>query len=160
MYQNNKKNISNTDFNKTFKTGNDNNNFMGAKKMNYNLEGNNQNKQYILCINIKFGDKEIKTINIKNLKESQSILDELVKDGKIRNEKEKRLIMDKINKTYELIITGRGSNKARSQFKSKVTPQERMEAEAALRSLKQKMAIEKEKEYIIIIMGIEKWEII
>ena len=107
MYQNNKKNISNTDFNKTFKTGNDNNNFMGAKKMNYNLEGNNQNKQYILCINIKFGDKEIKTINIKNLKESQSILDELVKDGKIRNEKEKRLIMDKINKTYELIIKGR-----------------------------------------------------
>ena len=52
------------------------------------------------------GDKSTKTIKIKSLNECTQILEEL-KEGNNFSEKEKKLIQEKINKTYELLLTGK-----------------------------------------------------
>ena len=87
------------------KSGNENN-FAGSNKSNFSMGGNNQMKQYILSVNIKLGDKSTKTIKIKSLNECTQILEEL-KEGNNFSEKEKKLIQEKINKTYELLLTGK-----------------------------------------------------
>ena len=99
---------NNIDNNKSFglKSGNDNN-FTNSNKSNFSMGGNTQIKNYILSLNIKLRDKTTKTIKIKSLNDCSNILEELRKEGKITNEKEKKLIMDKINKTYELLLTGK-----------------------------------------------------
>ena len=99
---------NNIDSNKSFglKSGNDNN-FTNSNKSNFSMGGNTQIKNYILSLNIKLRDKTTKTIKIKSLNDCSNILEELRKEGKITNEKEKKLIMDKINKTYELLLTGK-----------------------------------------------------
>ena len=117
MFQKNKPGVNNNDINnnslnnnlnnKSFglKTGNDTN-FSGSNKSNFSMGGNNQMKQYILTVNIKLGDKSTKTIKIKSLNECIQILEEL-KEGNIFTEKEKKLIQEKVNKTYELLLTGK-----------------------------------------------------
>ena len=107
MNNNNLLNI-NIDNNKSFglKSGNDNN-FTNSNKSNFSMGGNTQIKNYILSLNIKLRDKTTRTIKIKSLNDCSNILEELRKEGKITNEKEKKLIMDKINKTYELLLTGK-----------------------------------------------------
>ena len=99
---------NNIDNNKSFglKSGNDNN-FTNSNKSNFSMGGNTQIKNYILSLNIKLRDKTTRTIKIKSLNDCSNILEELRKEGKITNEKEKKLIMDKINKTYELLLTGK-----------------------------------------------------
>ena len=99
---------NNIDSNKSFglKSGNDNN-FTNSNKSNFSMGGNTQIKNYILSLNIKLRDKTTRTIKIKSLNDCSNILEELRKEGKITNEKEKKLIMDKINKTYELLLTGK-----------------------------------------------------
>ena len=99
---------NNIENNKSFglKSGNDNN-FTNSNKSNFSMGGNTQIKNYILSLNIKLRDKTTKTIKIKSLNDCSNILEELRKEGKITNEKEKKLIMDKINKTYELLLTGK-----------------------------------------------------
>ena len=99
---------NNIDNNKNFglKSGNDNN-FTNSNKSNFSMGGNTQIKNYILSLNIKLRDKTTRTIKIKSLNDCSNILEELRKEGKITNEKEKKLIMDKINKTYELLLTGK-----------------------------------------------------
>jgi len=99
---------NNIDNNKSFglKSANDNN-FTNSNKSNFSMGGNTQIKNYILSLNIKLRDKTTKTIKIKSLNDCSNILEELRKEGKITNEKEKKLIMDKINKTYELLLTGK-----------------------------------------------------
>ena len=99
---------NNIDNNKSFglKSGNDNN-FTNSTKSNFSMGGNTQIKNYILSLNIKLRDKTTRTIKIKSLNDCSNILEELRKEGKITNEKEKKLIMDKINKTYELLLTGK-----------------------------------------------------
>ena len=99
---------NNIDNNKSFglKSGTDNN-FTNSNKSNFSMGGNTQIKNYILSLNIKLRDKTTKTIKIKSLNDCSNILEELRKEGKITNEKEKKLIMDKINKTYELLLTGK-----------------------------------------------------
>ena len=107
MNNNNLLNI-NIDNNKSFglKSGNDNN-FTNSNKSNFSMGGNTQIKNYILSLNIKLRDKTTRTIKIKSLNDCSNILEELRKEGKITNEREKKLIMDKINKTYELLLTGK-----------------------------------------------------
>ena len=97
---NNNINLNN---NKNFglKSGNENN-ILGSNKSNFSMGGSTQAKQFILCLNIKLGDKSTKTIKIKNWNECPTILDELKTEGKINNDKEKKLIQEKISKTYEL----------------------------------------------------------
>ena len=99
---------NNIDNNKSFglKSGNDNN-FTNSNKSNFSMGGNTQIKNYILSLNIKLRDKTTRTIKIKSLNDCSNILEELRKEGKITNEREKKLIMDKINKTYELLLTGK-----------------------------------------------------
>ena len=99
---------NNIDNNKSFglKSANDNN-FTNSNKSNFSMGGNTQIKNYILSLNIKLRDKTTRTIKIKSLNDCSNILEELRKEGKITNEKEKKLIMDKINKTYELLLTGK-----------------------------------------------------
>jgi hypothetical protein len=111
LYQKNKNNIlNNNDINNPninlnmtnnknfgFKSGLEHGNFLGSNK------SMDQPKQSFLCLNIKFGDKSTKTINIKNWNESQNILDDLLREGKIKSEREKKLIFEKINKIYELV---------------------------------------------------------
>ena len=99
---------NNIDNNKNFglKSGNDNN-FTNSNKSNFSMGGNTQIKNYILSLNIKLRDKTTRTIKIKSLNDCSNILEELRKEGKITNEREKKLIMDKINKTYELLLTGK-----------------------------------------------------
>ena len=99
---------NNIDNNKSFglKSGNDNN-FTNSNKSNFSMGGNTQIKNYILSLNIKLRDKTTRTIKIKSLNDCSNILEELRKEGKITKEKEKKLIMDKINKTYELLLTGK-----------------------------------------------------
>ena len=99
---------NNIDSNKSFglKSGNDNN-FTNSNKSNFSMGGNTQIKNYILSLNIKLRDKTTRTIKIKSLNDCSNILEELRKEGKITNEREKKLIMDKINKTYELLLTGK-----------------------------------------------------
>ena len=99
---------NNIENNKSFglKSGNDNN-FTNSNKSNFSIGGNTQIKNYILSLNIKLRDKTTRTIKIKSLNDCSNILEELRKEGKITNEKEKKLIMDKINKTYELLLTGK-----------------------------------------------------
>ena len=99
---------NNIENNKSFglKSANDNN-FTNSNKSNFSMGGNTQIKNYILSLNIKLRDKTTKTIKIKSLNDCSNILEELRKEGKITNEKEKKLIMDKINKTYELLLTGK-----------------------------------------------------
>ena len=99
---------NNIDNNKSFglKSANDNN-FTNSNKYNFSMGGNTQIKNYILSLNIKLRDKTTRTIKIKSLNDCSNILEELRKEGKITNEKEKKLIMDKINKTYELLLTGK-----------------------------------------------------
>ena len=99
---------NNIENNKSFglKSGNDNN-FTNSNKSNFSMGGNTQIKNYILSLNIKLRDKTTRTIKIKSLNDCSNILEELRKEGKITNEKEKKLIMDKINKTYELLLTGK-----------------------------------------------------
>ena len=108
MNNNNNLLNNNIDNNKSFglKSGNDNN-FTNSNKSNFSMGGNTQIKNYILSLNIKLRDKTTKTIKIKSLNDCSNILEELRKEGKITNEKEKKLIMDKINKTYELLLTGK-----------------------------------------------------
>ena len=105
---NNKLLNNNIDNNKSFglKSGNDNN-FTNSNKSNFSMGGNTQIKNYILSLNIKLRDKTTRTIKIKSLNDCSNILEELRKEGKITNEREKKLIMDKINKTYELLLTGK-----------------------------------------------------
>ena len=99
---------NNIDNNKSFglKSANDNN-FTNSNKSNFSMGGNTQIKNYILSLNIKLRDKTTRTIKIKSLNDCSNILEELRKEGKITNEREKKLIMDKINKTYELLLTGK-----------------------------------------------------
>ena len=99
---------NNIDNNKSFglKSANDNN-FTNSNKSNFSMRGNTQIKNYILSLNIKLRDKTTRTIKIKSLNDCSNILEELRKEGKITNEREKKLIMDKINKTYELLLTGK-----------------------------------------------------
>ena len=99
---------NNIENNKSFglKSANDNN-FTNSNKSNFSMGGNTQIKNYILSLNIKLRDKTTRTIKIKSLNDCSNILEELRKEGKITNEKEKKLIMDKINKTYELLLTGK-----------------------------------------------------
>ena len=99
-------NIDNNNKSFGLKSGNDNN-FTNSNKSNFSMGGNTQIKNYILSLNIKLRDKTTKTIKIKSLNDCSNILEELRKEGKITNEKEKKLIMDKINKTYELLLTGK-----------------------------------------------------
>ena len=80
-----------------FKAGNEHGNYIGSNK------AIDQQKQSFLCLNIKFGDKTSKNIVINKWDESQSVLDELIKEGKIRTEREKKMILEKINKIYELV---------------------------------------------------------
>ena len=99
-------NIDNNNKSFGLKSANDNN-FTNSNKSNFSMGGNTQIKNYILSLNIKLRDKTTKTIKIKSLNDCSNILEELRKEGKITNEKEKKLIMDKINKTYELLLTGK-----------------------------------------------------
>ena len=99
-------NIDNNNKSFGLKSGNDNN-FTNSNKSNFSMGGNTQIKNYILSLNIKLRDKTTRTIKIKSLNDCSNILEELRKEGKITNEKEKKLIMDKINKTYELLLTGK-----------------------------------------------------
>jgi hypothetical protein len=99
-------NIDNNNKSFGLKSGNDNN-FTNSNKSNFSMGGNTQIKNYILSLNIKLRDKTTRTIKIKSLNDCSNILEELRKEGKITNEREKKLIMDKINKTYELLLTGK-----------------------------------------------------
>ena len=104
MYQKNKSNndINNNNQNMPnnknygFKSGNEHGNYIGSNKTM-------EQRQSFLCLNIKFGDKTRKNIIINKWDESQSVLDELLKEGKIRTEREKKMILEKINKIYELV---------------------------------------------------------
>ena len=104
MYQKNKSNndINNNNQNMPnnknygFKSGNEHGNYIGSNK-------SMEQRQSFLCLNIKFGDKTRKNIIINKWDESQSVLDELLKEGKIRTEREKKMILEKINKIYELV---------------------------------------------------------
>ena len=79
------------------------NSFTGeSSKSNLNMS-NNQQKQYILCLDIKIDNNTTKTINIKNLNECPSLLENLKIEGNIINDKVKKLIQEKINKAYELL---------------------------------------------------------
>ena len=89
MTNNNKNNYS-------FKSNNEHGNYIGSNK-------SMEQRQSFLCLNIKFGDKTSKNIIINKWDESQSVLDELLKEGKIKTEREKKMIMEKINKIYELV---------------------------------------------------------
>ena len=103
IYQKNK---SNNDINNNpnmpnnknygFKAGNEHGNYIGSNK-------SMEQRQSFLCLNIKFGDKTSKNIIINKWDESQSVLDELLKEGKIKTEREKKMILEKINKIYELV---------------------------------------------------------
>ena len=53
------------------------------------MGNNNQIKNYILCLNLKLGDKTTKTIKIKSLNECPSILEELRTEGKSLMKKRK-----------------------------------------------------------------------
>ena len=93
---NNNPNMSNNKNNYSFKSSNEHGNYIGSNK-------SMEQRQSFLCLNIKFGDKTSKNIIINKWDESQSVLDELVKEGKIKTEREKKMIMEKINKIYELV---------------------------------------------------------
>ena len=104
MYQKNKNNSDmNNNLNMTnnknygYKPGTDHGNFIGSNK------SMDQPKQSFLCLNIKFTDKTSKNILINKWDESQSVLDELLREGKIKTEREKKMILEKINKIYELV---------------------------------------------------------
>jgi hypothetical protein len=73
------------------------------KNNNINLSNNNlhQQKQYLLCLNIKLGNNQTETIKIKSLEECPRILKELKEIKKI-NEKAIKIIQNKIYETIEI----------------------------------------------------------
>jgi hypothetical protein len=111
-YINNKKNLNqNIQINETNLNNSNNSNKLLQKKLNINNNTNvntplrsisKPNKKYLLSLCIKLNNNEQEIINIKSLKDTSALLQE-IKEKRNLNEKTIKLIQMKINNAVEII---------------------------------------------------------
>ena len=88
--------------NNIFKNNNNNYNNNGQNLNGNLLRSNKSQKQYLLSLCLKFGNKDTEILNFKTLKDTNGILKK-VKEKRNLNDKIVKLIQMKINKAVQII---------------------------------------------------------